>query len=102
MVPWEDHRWLRDHAPVHFDEPSGLWGIARYDDVLAAERDPRTFSNAGGSRPDTGPLPWMIDMDGRDNAKRRKLVSAGFTPGRVRAAEPHLRDICDDLIYRVC
>ena len=102
MGPWDDHRWLRDHAPVHFDEGSGLWGIARYDDVLAAERDPRTFSNAGGSRPDTGPLPWMIDMDGRDHSKRRKLVSAGFTPGRVRATEPHLRDICDDLIDRVC
>ena len=97
-----NHRWLRDEAPVHLDEDRGLWTIARYDDVLAAERDPRTFSNAGGSRPDTGPLPWMIDMDGRDHAKRRKLVSAGFTPGRVRAIEPHLRDICDDLIDRVC
>jgi cholest-4-en-3-one 26-monooxygenase len=100
--PVVDLRWLRDEAPVHLDEHRGLWTIARYDDVLAAERDPRTFSNAGGSRPDTGPLPWMIDMDGKDHTKRRKLVSAGFTPGRVRAIEPHLRDICDDLIDRVC
>jgi cholest-4-en-3-one 26-monooxygenase len=100
--PEVDHRWLRDESPVHLDERRGLWTIARYDDVLAAERDPRTFSNAGGSRPDTGPLPWMIDMDGKDHTKRRKLVSAGFTPARVRAIEPHLRDICDDLIDRVC
>jgi cytochrome P450 family 142 subfamily A polypeptide 1 len=98
----EAYRWLRQNAPVHFDENSGLWGIARHEDVLAVERDPRTFSSAGGSRPDTGPLPWMIDMDGADHSKRRKLVSAGFTPGRVRAAEPHLRAICDDLIDRVC
>ena len=98
----EAYRWLRDESPVHLDERNGLWGIARYEDVLAAERDPRTFSNAGGSRPETGPLPWMIDMDGADHAKRRKLVSAGFTPGRVRAAEPHLHAICDDLIDRVC
>jgi cholest-4-en-3-one 26-monooxygenase len=98
----EAYRWLRANAPVHHDANSGLWGVARYDDVLAVERDPRTFSSAGGSRPDTGPLPWMIDMDGADHAKRRKVVSAGFTPGRVRAAEPHLRDICDDLIDRVC
>jgi cholest-4-en-3-one 26-monooxygenase len=69
--PREAYRWLRDSAPVHHDENSGLWGIARYEDVLAAERDPRTFSSAGGSRPDTGPLPWMIDMDGADHAKRR-------------------------------
>jgi cytochrome P450 family 142 subfamily A polypeptide 1 len=98
----EAYRWLRANAPVHHDANSGLWGVARYEDVLAVERDPRTFSSAGGSRPDTGPLPWMIDMDGADHAKRRKVVSAGFTPGRVRAAEPHLRDICDDLIDRVC
>ncbi|HZB71557.1 MAG TPA: cytochrome P450 [Acidimicrobiales bacterium] len=96
------YRWLRHHSPVHLDERNGLWGIARYDDVLAAERDPRTFSSAGGSRPETGPLPWMIDMDGADHSTRRKLVSAGFTPARVRAAEPHLRDICDELIDRVC
>ena len=98
----EAYRWLRESSPVHLDEGSGLWGIARYEDVLAVERDPRVFSSAGGSRPDTGPLPWMIDMDGADHSKRRKLVSAGFTPGRVRAIEPHLGDICDDLIDRVC
>ena len=96
------YRWLRDHAPVHHDPTSGLWGIATYDGVATAERDWRRFSNAGGSRPDTGPLPWMIDMDGTAHTKRRKLVSAGFTPGRVRATEPHLRDIADDLIDRVC
>jgi cytochrome P450 family 142 subfamily A polypeptide 1 len=87
---------------VHFDENAGLWGIARYDDVLAAERDAVTFSSAGGSRPDSGPLPWMIDMDGAAHTKRRRLVSGGFTPARVRATEPHLRAICDDLIDRVC
>jgi cytochrome P450 family 142 subfamily A polypeptide 1 len=98
----EAYRWLRENAPVYFDSNSGLWGIATYEDVLAAERDATTFSNTGGSRPDTGPLPWMIDMDGSAHAKRRKLVSRGFTPGRVRAVEPDLRDICDDLIDRVC
>jgi cholest-4-en-3-one 26-monooxygenase len=98
----EAYRWLRENAPVYFDANSGLWGIATFDGVLAAERDAQTFSSAGGSRPDTGPLPWMIDMDGAAHSKRRKLVSRGFTAGRVRAAEPHLRDICDDLIDRVC
>jgi cholest-4-en-3-one 26-monooxygenase len=98
----ETYRWLRENAPVYFDSNSGLWGIATYEGVLAADRDARSFSSAGGSRPDTGPLPWMIDMDGSAHSKRRKLVSHGFTPERVRAAEPHLRDICDDLIDRVC
>ncbi|MEY2461676.1 MAG: cholest-4-en-3-one 26-monooxygenase, partial [Acidimicrobiaceae bacterium] len=100
--PREAYRWLRENAPVYFDENSGLWGIATYDGVLAAERDAQTFSSAGGSRPDTGPLPWMIDLDGAAHSKRRKLVSRGFTPGRVDAVKPHLREICDDLIDRVC
>jgi cytochrome P450 family 142 subfamily A polypeptide 1 len=96
------YRWLRDHSPVHFDPTSALWGVARYETVRTVERDAATFSSAGGSRPDTGPLPWMIDMDGADHAKRRQLVSRGFTPGRVRRAEAHLRDICDELIDAVC
>src|SRR3712207_9559473 len=73
----EAYRWMRGHAPVHLDERNGLWGIATYDGVVAAARDPQTFSNAGGSRPAPGPLPGMIDMDGADHSKRRKLVSGG-------------------------
>jgi cholest-4-en-3-one 26-monooxygenase len=98
----EAHAWMRGNAPVYFDETNGLWGIATYEGVLAAGRDPVTFSNAGGSRPDTGPLPWMIDMDAPDHLKRRKLVNRGFTPGRVRGREEAVRGICDELIDRVC
>jgi cytochrome P450 family 142 subfamily A polypeptide 1 len=47
-------------------------------------------------------MPWMIDMDGYDHSKRRRLVSGGFTPARVRATEPQVRAICDGLIDRVC
>ncbi len=95
------YAWMRAHEPVFHDEANRLWAFATYDLVQAAGRDPGTFSNAGGSRPDTGPLPWMIDMDGTAHTKRRQLVSRGFTPARVRATEPHLRDICDTLIDRV-
>jgi cytochrome P450 family 142 subfamily A polypeptide 1 len=96
------YEWMRRNSPVYYDESSGLWGVATYDLLLAAERDPQTFSNAGGSRPGVGPMPWMIDMDAPEHLKRRRLVSAGFTPGRVRASESRLREICDDLIDAVC
>jgi cholest-4-en-3-one 26-monooxygenase len=98
----EQYRWMRQNSPVHFDANSGLWGVATYAGVLAVERDPVTFSNAGGSRPDTGPLPWMIDMDAPAHAKRRKLVNRGFTPGSVRAQAEHVGRLCDELIDRVC
>ncbi|MDQ3146397.1 MAG: cytochrome P450 [Actinomycetota bacterium] len=96
------YAWMRRSSPVHFDHNSGLWGIATYDSVLTAERDPVVFSNAGGSRPDTGPLPWMIDMDDPAHLERRRLVNRGFSPGRVRASEGRVGEICDGLIDRVC
>jgi cytochrome P450 family 142 subfamily A polypeptide 1 len=96
------YAWMRRNAPAYFDEQCGLWALSTYDDVLGAERDAATFSNAGGSRPDTGPLPWMIDLDAPDHHKRRKLVSRGFTPARVRASEDRVVRICDDLIDAVC
>ena len=96
------HRWMREHSPVHHDEVNDLWGVATYAGVLAVGRDPATYSNAGGSQPNTGALPWMIDMDPPDHLKRRKLVNRGFTPGRVRATESHLVELCDTLLDGVC
>jgi cytochrome P450 family 142 subfamily A polypeptide 1 len=93
---------MRGAGPMHWDATNALWGIATYDALMAAARDPATFSNAGGSRPDTGPLPWMIDLDGDAHVKRRKLVSRGFTPARVRDSATRLQGICDELIDQVC
>ena len=94
--------WMRANAPVYFDENSGVWGITRYADVKAISADPATFSNAGGIRPDNGPLPMMIDMDDPDHLRRRKLVNKGFTPRRVRDSEERIRLVCDAIIDAVC
>jgi cytochrome P450 family 142 subfamily A polypeptide 1 len=96
------YRWLREHEPVFHDEANDLWGVATYDGVRRVGADGATFSSALGSRPEAGPMPWMIDMDGADHSKRRRLVSGGFTPARVRAMGPKVRAICDDLVDRVC
>jgi len=96
------YAWMREHAPVYHDEANDLWGVATHNGVMAVGRNPATFSSARGSRPDTGPMPWMIDMDAPDHLKRRKLVSRGFTPARVRATRDHVKEICDDLVDRVC
>ena len=70
--------------------------------MLGASKDPSTFSSAGGIRPDSGPIPMMIDMDDPAHWKRRKLVNRGFTPGRVRDREQYIRDKCDAIIDNVC
>jgi cytochrome P450 family 142 subfamily A polypeptide 1 len=100
--PHAKYTWMRANAPVYFDEPNGVWGFASYAAVLGASRDPSRFSNAGGIRPDSGPLPMMIDMDDPQHLKRRKLVNRGFTPRRVRDMEPHIRRVCDQIIDGVC
>jgi cytochrome P450 family 142 subfamily A polypeptide 1 len=96
------YAWMIEHAPVYFDEAGGVWGIASYDAVLAMEKNPVLFSNAGGIRPDNGPVPMMIDMDDPEHWKRRKLVNKGFTPRRVRDSEEWIRDVCDGIIDTVC
>jgi cytochrome P450 family 142 subfamily A polypeptide 1 len=96
------YAWMRQHEPVYHDVANGLWGIASYDAVYEAERDPGRFSSAGGIRPDTPALPMMIDMDDPAHNKRRKLVSRGFTPRRVAALEPQIRATCNEILDGVC
>lgn len=100
--PYPAFAWMRRHAPVFHDDANDLWAFARYDDVKAAGTDPGTFSSAGGIRPKFPPLPMMIDFDDPEHVRRRRLVSAGFTPRRVKAMEGQVRAVCDDVIDQVC
>ena len=100
--PYPAFAWMRAHAPVFHDEANDLWGLAAYRDVKAAGTDPASFSNAGGARPKYPPLPMMIDFDAPEHHRRRRLVSAGFTPRRVAALEGHVRAVCDAVIDEVC
>jgi cytochrome P450 family 142 subfamily A polypeptide 1 len=96
------YAWMRRHEPVYEDAANAVFGAASYQAVLAASKDPATFSSAGGIRPDSGALPMMIDMDDPAHWKRRKLVNRGFTPRRVRDSEERIGRICDEIIDRVC
>jgi cholest-4-en-3-one 26-monooxygenase len=100
--PFPAFAWMRDHAPAYFDEEAGVWGITRYQDVKDISKDPETFSNAGGIRPDNDALPMMIDFDAPEHVRRRRLVSEGFTLGRIRESEDGIRAICDEIIDGVC
>jgi cytochrome P450 family 142 subfamily A polypeptide 1 len=99
--PYEDWTWLREHAPAYWDPTNEVWAITRYEDVLAIEKDPVTYSSYRAPRPHGDHLPMIISMDGREHTMRRKLVSKGFTPRRVRDHEATVRRICTDIIDRV-
>jgi len=100
--PFPAFKWMREHAPAYFDESGAVWGITRYADIKEISKDPETFSSAGGIRPDSDALPMMIDFDAPEHVRRRRLVSEGFTPRRIRESEEGIRTICDAIIDRVC
>jgi cholest-4-en-3-one 26-monooxygenase len=100
--PHDAFAWMRANAPVYYDQANDLWAAASYAAVKEASVDTEAFSNAGGIRPKFPPLPMMIDFDAPEHVRRRRLVSEGFTPKRVRAMEEKLRLVCDSIIDRVC
>jgi cytochrome P450 family 142 subfamily A polypeptide 1 len=100
--PHDAYAWMRAHAPVYYDEANDLWAAASYAAVKAASVDTEAFSNAQGIRPKYPPLPMMIDFDAPEHVRRRRLVSEGFTPKRVRAMEDQLRVACDLILDSVC
>ncbi len=98
--PHPHFTWMRANAPVYHDAAGGVWGIATHADIQRISRDPATFSNAQGMRPDSPPLPSMINLDDPGHKRRRNLVNSGFTPRRVADHERKIREICADLVTR--
>ncbi len=100
--PYDAYAWMRANAPVYYDEPNDLFAVASYRGVKAASVDTEAFSSAQGIRPKLPQLPMMIDFDAPEHVRRRRLVSEGFTPKRVREMEGELHHICDAIIDSVC
>jgi cytochrome P450 family 142 subfamily A polypeptide 1 len=100
--PHDAYAWMREHAPVYYDKVNDLWAVASYSGVKAVSVDTETFSSAQGIRPKVPQLPMMIDFDAPEHVRRRRLVSEGFTPKRVREMESGLRATCDAIIDQVC
>jgi cytochrome P450 family 142 subfamily A polypeptide 1 len=54
--PHEDWARMRRETPVYWDEEGRVWGITRHEDVLAIEKDPRTWSSRRAPRPHGDPV----------------------------------------------
>jgi cytochrome P450 family 142 subfamily A polypeptide 1 len=100
--PLRHFRWMREHAPVYWDESSRLWGIALHEDVMKISKTPELFCSGQSSRPDAPALPSMINMDDPRHKLRRALVNKGFTKRRVDDHETKIRRIVTELIDAVC
>jgi cytochrome P450 len=104
--PYPTYHRLRAEDPVHHS-PLGFWVLTRYDDVIAALRDPRLAKEAiaawvaarfGAPMPALGLS--MLDRDPPDHTRLRGLVSKAFTPRVVEGLRPHIQQIVDGLLDR--
>ncbi len=96
--PEPTYAWLRHHAPVYRDETNQLWGISRYQDLVAIEKDPQTFCSSEGYRPNLPADDSMIGNDDPRHNERRRLVARRFTPKAVAGHEDAVRETVRELL----
>ena len=99
--PWEAYRWLRRHAPIHWDAKNELWVISRHEDVSHISRHPERYSAAQGVRPKVTVPMSIISMDDPEHTRQRRIVSRGFTPAKVRALTDHIRDLSREIVDEI-
>lgn len=108
---------LRRERPfAFFPEPyteigtpgAGFYAFTRYEDVVAASRNPEVFCSSRGATnifdltPDL--LEYygsMINMDDPRHARLRRIVSRAFTPKRVGRAEQTVREVARSIVEGV-
>ena len=97
--PYDTYADLRDHAPCYYSEQYDFYALSRFDDVVAAHRDFKTFTSthgqtyeqlATGLQVDSGQI---ISMDPPEHTRYRKLVSRSFTPRSIGSYESLVREI---------
>lgn len=96
--PDPTYAWLRRHAPLYRDETNRLWGVSRYHDVVAVEKDPETFCSSEGYRPNLAADDSMIGNDDPRHNERRRIVSRRFTPKAVARHEDTVREVVRGLV----
>ena len=110
--PYPFYAALR-RAPVQPIEGFGMWGVSRYADVVNVLRHPELFSSspmrAALSRPETfvpeeertrsvTDAETLIGSDPPAHTRIRKIANRGFTPARIAALEPRIREIARALV----
>lgn len=105
---------MRENDPVYrqpgVDGEKPIWFVTRYEDVEAVllddkrfVRDPRLafppafFAGFQEEQPET--LKWveshMLNYDGEDHRRLRRLVSKAFTPRMIERLRPRIQEIAD-------
>ena len=113
--PWMMNSRLRDEAPVFQDPNSGIFFISRYEDVVRMAMDHQTFSSRmiGGTRAIAASddpeivavmnqgypnVPTMLTEDPPRQRRYRKFVDGAFSPASLKALEPFIETLANELI----
>jgi len=98
--PYPVYRRLRDEAPLYYNEQHEFFAVSRFDDVQRGLVDRETFSSARGAvlefiKADIEfPPGILIFEDPPQHTTHRGLLSRVFTPKRMNALEPKVREFC--------
>jgi cytochrome P450 len=98
--PYPVYRRLREDAPLYYNEQHDFYAVSRFDDVQRGLVDRETFSSARGSVLEfikaniEIPPGIVIFEDPPRHTVHRGLLSRVFTPRRMNALEPKVRDFC--------
>jgi cytochrome P450 len=115
--PYPYYAALRRDSPIHqFAKSLPFYAITRYADVIHVLHHPELFSSTAlqaalqgggvGIGPNSGALAghrllassMMIATDPPDHARLRRLVNRGFTPRRIAALEPRIRELANGFL----
>jgi cytochrome P450 len=98
--PYPVWRRMRDEAPLYYNDRYDFWAISRYDDVERCSVDWRTFVSGRGSVLEiikSGmeiPPGNILFEDPPAHDLHRGLLGRVFTPRRMLAIEPQVRQFC--------
>lgn len=97
--PYPAYQVLRANSPVHWNDVTKFWALLKYEDVRFVSRNPGLFSSTRGitipdpAQPQATQEGNLIFTDPPRHRQLRRLVSFAFTPNRVAALEPKVREI---------
>ena len=108
--PFPAYKTLRDEHPCFWSPEAGMWVLSRYDDVLAALSNWRTYSSAKGNLIDEFPGRAGSTLGSSDPPRHdrlRGLIQSAMTkraldhvlePARASVAQ-HLAEIADKQVF---
>ncbi|MGH7864206.1 MAG: cytochrome P450, partial [Candidatus Binataceae bacterium] len=106
--PYPQYKTLYAGPPPVMNLFIPLVPVARYRDLMVVLRDHERFSSVPPrqfANPDdlkiTGNAPTLVSSDPPVHSRLRRLVSRAFSPTRIRAMEPRIRQIACELLDRV-